>query len=249
MDATLKVKVEAMLPLLGEVTFYELLGVDRTATDAQIRRAFHGLAKTYHVDNYSEDLGELREPMQRIFGEVSKAHTVLTDRAKRNEYDASLEMSDRGVPSDLKSIFRADEAFRAGVRLVERNSYDQAYQKLRFACDVNRTEPDYWAYLYWAEYGMLTTDEDGRPQSLSKAAKIRGQLEAVVKDNENCVPARVFLGHIYRVEGDIDQAKRMYKSALALDNTHNEARSSLRILNMRKEKPPTFFERLFGRKK
>ena len=71
------------------------------------------------------------------------------------------------------------------------------------------------------------------------------QLKMVAEDNPNCVPARVFLGHIYRVEERIGEAKAMYESALALDKNHLEASSSLRLLNKRRLKKLTFFERVF----
>lgn len=61
---------------------YELLGVKTTATDAEIRKAFHKLAKQYHPDRNPDD-----KAAEQKFKEVSFAHEVLRDKKKRAQYD------------------------------------------------------------------------------------------------------------------------------------------------------------------
>ena len=241
--------VADMVPKIGTATFYELLAVAPSAPAQAIRDAFHKLALIYHVDRYpNDDLGDLRDPMERIFGELSRAHATLTDDEERKNYDASLALAERGVPTDVRSIFQADEAFRAGKRLVERQSFTSAVEQLERACDMNPSEPDHWSYLYWARFGALPTDEEGKPEAYKQVKEIAEALQAIVEDNEKCESARVFLGHIYRVSDESEKARLMYKSALRLNPKNLEAASAVRILHMRKkaaEKPKNFFARLF----
>ncbi len=61
--------------------FYEVLGVARDATQAQIKRAFVKLARTLHPDVNKEPDAEER------FKEVSEAYSVLSDEQKRANYD------------------------------------------------------------------------------------------------------------------------------------------------------------------
>jgi len=61
--------------------YYEVLGVDRNATDEEIRRAFRKLAFKYHPDhNHDDKTGEK-------FKEVNEAYEVLSDPDKRAAYD------------------------------------------------------------------------------------------------------------------------------------------------------------------
>jgi len=64
-----------------ERTYYEILGVERDATEADIKRAFRRLAQQYHPDVSSED-GAAEK-----FKEVNEAYQVLSDPKRRQIYD------------------------------------------------------------------------------------------------------------------------------------------------------------------
>lgn len=61
--------------------YYEVLGVDKSASEAEIKSAFRKLAKKYHPDVSKEpDAAEK-------FKEAQEAYAVLSDSAKRSQYD------------------------------------------------------------------------------------------------------------------------------------------------------------------
>jgi molecular chaperone DnaJ len=62
--------------------YYEVLGVDRGADDATIKKAYRKLAKQYHPDVNPGDANA-----EKMFKEASEAYAVLSDAQKRQQYD------------------------------------------------------------------------------------------------------------------------------------------------------------------
>ncbi|MFX0549225.1 molecular chaperone DnaJ [Hathewaya histolytica] len=62
--------------------YYEVLGIEKGADDAQIKRAFKKLALKYHPDRNPED-----KEAEEKFKEINEAYQVLSDSEKRARYD------------------------------------------------------------------------------------------------------------------------------------------------------------------
>lgn len=62
--------------------YYEVLGVDRNADDAALKKAYRALAKKYHPDMNPGD-----KEAEKKFKEASEAYAVLSDAEKRRKYD------------------------------------------------------------------------------------------------------------------------------------------------------------------
>ena len=62
--------------------YYEILGVNKSADDAAIRKAYRKLAKKYHPDTNQGD-----KQAEKKFKEVTEAYTVLSDPEKKKMYD------------------------------------------------------------------------------------------------------------------------------------------------------------------
>ena len=62
--------------------YYEILGVDKNADDAALKKAYRALAKKYHPDMNPGD-----KEAEKKFKEASEAYAVLSDPEKRRQYD------------------------------------------------------------------------------------------------------------------------------------------------------------------
>ena len=62
--------------------YYRVLGVDRTATPADIKKAYRKLAVRYHPDKTKED-----KAAEEKFKDINEANEVLSDPEKRKKYD------------------------------------------------------------------------------------------------------------------------------------------------------------------
>ncbi len=82
---------------------YDVLGVPRSASEAEIKKAFRKLAKTYHPDRNKDD-----PKAKDKFAEVNAAYEILGDEQKRGQFD-------RGeIDAEGKPRFQGFEGFGGG---------------------------------------------------------------------------------------------------------------------------------------
>ena len=62
--------------------YYEILGVSRTATNEEIKKAYRTLAFKYHPDRNSGD-----KAAEEMFKQINAAYDILGDETKRKNYD------------------------------------------------------------------------------------------------------------------------------------------------------------------
>jgi DnaJ-class molecular chaperone len=61
---------------------YDVLGVSRKATEAEVKKAFRNLAKKHHPDTHQNDPAKVKQ-----FQEISGAYEIIGDKEKRAQYD------------------------------------------------------------------------------------------------------------------------------------------------------------------
>ncbi|MFQ3573122.1 MAG: molecular chaperone DnaJ [Thermodesulfovibrionales bacterium] len=74
--------------------YYKILGVDKNASEEEIKKAFRKLARKYHPD-----LNPGNKSAEEKFKEINEAYAVLSDSKKRAEYD-------RGETTDFSEFFK-----------------------------------------------------------------------------------------------------------------------------------------------
>jgi hypothetical protein len=101
-------------PDQGE-TLYAVLGVPRTATPQEIKRAHRALARQWHPDVCKEPDAE------NIFVKIQQAYEMLSDPTKRQKYDAGLLFCAQGKMPQYRQASLLDDPYY--WRPPRRNGY------------------------------------------------------------------------------------------------------------------------------
>lgn len=123
--------------------YYEVLGVSRSATEDEIKKAFRRLAKQYHPDANKEQGAEAR------FIEINEAYEILSDAQKRSAYDrfghagvtnGAGAAGFNGNFSDFGSINDLFETFFASASASQRRAGSQRGADLRYDLTITFEE-------------------------------------------------------------------------------------------------------------
>ncbi|XP_066546244.1 dnaJ heat shock protein family (Hsp40) member A3a isoform X2 [Amia ocellicauda] len=124
-------------PAANKQDFYQVLGVPRSATQKDIKKAYYQLAKKYHPDTNKDD-----PQAKEKFAQLAEAYEVLSDEVKRKQYDtygtAGFDPGQAGAGAGSQQFWRGgssvdpEELFRkifgefSGSRFGDMNSiFDQ----------------------------------------------------------------------------------------------------------------------------
>uniref|UniRef100_A0A6Q2WS52 DnaJ homolog subfamily C member 7 n=1 Tax=Esox lucius TaxID=8010 RepID=A0A6Q2WS52_ESOLU len=90
--------------------YYKVLGVDKNATEDEIKKAYRKRALMHHPDRHSSASAEVQKEEEKKFKEVGEAFTVLSDPKKKSRYDSGQDLEDDAGNMgdfDANNIFKA----------------------------------------------------------------------------------------------------------------------------------------------
>ena len=221
---------------------FQVLGVDRRATDEQIRAAYGELAKQTHPDRFAGASEALVRLAEEVFGAVAHAYDEIGDRDKRMAYLRKKQGED-DLRKELEIGQRAVEAeiaFQKGEAALRAGAVETALPLFETAARVYPDEGEYKAYFGWTWY-LAAPDEPGRAR----------KALAIVERGRQLAPERekpyLFLGRLCQVTGRVDAAEKMFMRAVQLDPDSVEALRELRLIDMRREKSKGFVSKILRR--
>jgi hypothetical protein len=203
---------------LAGMSHYQVLGLDRAATMADIKGAYIGRAKEYHPDRFHrETLADIAPAAGEIFVRVNEAFNTLSDDNRRRHYDLSLSESGRfPAPARTDDPAMASEQARKGLRLLRCGEFREAADAFRWAVRLAPAKASYHACLAQA---ILQT---GRRL---KEAEEHCRM-AIGLDPSNAA-YYVTLGLVYKRGKVADRAVEVFRKALRLDPGNATARREL----------------------
>lgn len=214
-----------------KVNYYDVLGVDRTASEQQIRDRFRSLARENHPDRYR---GTDKAAAERKFQTLTEAVNVLTNPEKRKQHDSEISSGAKGGVADFAQIAKAYLA--QGVKAFNAGDIRTAYEQFDLAAKHN--PQDGKAFHYQAR----------------AAARIRGYERQAVQAIESAVQ-REPMNPVYLKDAGIicrsarlnAKAERYFDECLKWDPSNAEAAAALSELRGTKEAGKGGFS-IFGKR-
>ena len=120
--------------------YYEILGVSKTATDDELKKAYRKMAKKYHPDlqNNSDCQDKMRQ--------INEAYEILSNDFKRREYDEKIKrqsvsieeynriiQENNRLKKDLKRVVNQREMSQNQGRLEEMSIMQRYYEQIKKA--------------------------------------------------------------------------------------------------------------------
>ncbi|MBI2059158.1 MAG: DnaJ domain-containing protein [Nitrospirae bacterium] len=228
--------------LLGEYndkTFYEVLGVSPQAGREAVKEAYFAMAGQYHPDRFTGQGDDTRKMAEQVFSHINTAYSTLSDDATRQAYDATVMNAPKGGQegTDMQSIVNAEIHYSKGMNLLKRKEYGPAVKAFQQAVELNPKEADYLAHLGWALF------KDG--SSPGGKEKAKDFLRKAIDLNPKMDRPYVFLGSIYKAEGQMEKAEQQFEAAVRCNPDNLDAMREIRMSTVRKGKEQTIWKKMF----
>ncbi len=215
---------EAML----HQTHFEVLVLDREATQAEIDTAFEVRAKDFHPDHFRLRDEGVRVVAERIFERLEEAHAVLSEPTARRRYTSQL---DQARPPKISSGEAAAESpqvvaeriYFQGVAHLRARRYRDAAEAFRQATVLMPSQASYRSALGWAIYRQAPAD------ARAVAAGLGQLLRAAEADPKNPW-SRVSLGRFYAETGKPDEAIQIFEEVLRMSPGLSDIEEEIRRL-------------------
>jgi two-component system OmpR family response regulator len=209
--------LSAILEVMHRQTHFEVLAMDREATQAEVDTAYEVRARDFHPDHFRMRTEDVRVVAERIFERLEEAHAVLSDATARRRYIAQLDrnrpvkpaLGEESTPSGESPKVVAERIYFKGVAHLRARRYRDAAESFRQATALAPTQASYRSALGWALYRQAPAD----PRAV--AAGLGELLRAVDADPKNPW-SKVSLGRFYAETGMPDEAIRIFEEVLRM---------------------------------
>jgi|GEM_PF-954828 len=234
-QTSLKQKILDRAAAISGQDYFQMLGLDRSASTEQVQKSFIALAKVWHPDRLPAALVDVKDACSRVFTHLTEAHATLTDPERRNEYMTLLK--DGGATPDdqakIQAVLEAATEFQKAEIFLKRNDVAQAYELAKKSHTLDPEQADYLAMVTWIE--ALRPEFSGREKTLEKIAV----LDRCLKMNANCERAYFWRGMLYKRIDETSKAMKDFKKAGELNPRNLDAMREVRLHNIRGgTKPP-----------
>jgi two-component system, OmpR family, response regulator len=222
--------LHAIAEVMKRQTHFEVLALDREASQTEVDTAYEVRARDFHPDHFRLRSEDVRVVAERIFERLEEAHAVLSDATARRRYIAQLDRSrsqksagDGGAqPTEAPQVV-AERIYFQGVAHLRARRYRDAGEAFRQATALAPGQASYRSALGWALYRQAPAD----PRAVS--AGLAELLRAVELDAKNPW-SKVSLGRFYAETGMPDEAIVVFEEVLRMSPGLSDIEEEIRRL-------------------
>lgn len=200
-------KIEHLHKSFRELGYYGVMGIDKDASESEIKKAYYKKAKEFHPDRHYALPGDMKEKLNDIFTYITSAYSTLSNSDLRREYDLSGEEK----PMEVDSRELAREKFEDGMNEYSIGNYAEAERLLSEAAYLDSTVPNYHFYM-----AMALTKND-KHKDAERAMRIALKSEPF---NPNFLAEA---GHVFLSLGFPLRAKGNFERALKISPNQKRA--------------------------
>lgn len=212
-----------------KIDYYELLGLQKTATYNEIKNAYFNYAKKYHPDRISNAPDpEIKEKANFVFAEMNRAYDILSNTDKKKAYDAKG-YKEGAIEDTIQEnlLERAKMLYRRAKLLYTQKKYVDAVPLLDEAVAL---DPDKLPYLL-----MLGLCQMNVPSLRHAAEK---NFQKVIDQEPWNVEAYTAMGFLFLSVDQLNRAEGFFRKVLSLNPDHALARKKLQELIDSRTNPP-----------
>lgn len=207
---------------------FERLGVSQKAKDSEIRRAYHELAKVLHPDKLGLDApGDVRDLAKKTFEKISVAHSVLSDKVKKDHYVMELE---RGRAD---AILEAEQLGEQARNLLSKGEIRNAREMLERAVLLAPPTSEIRLLLMWAKLKSAGAERDSRLLSA-----IKDELAQIPPEDRHHATFYLVRGLHLKAIGDLMSARRNFEQVVSLQPDSIDARRELNLIQTKTAPKP-----------
>jgi curved DNA-binding protein CbpA len=233
-------EIEAKLGSIDREDHFQVLGVSREATAAEVRTAYFKLALVFHPDKLARELYDLKPRVAELFARINAAYETLSDDVRRAEYLVSL-----ARPVAATGAVREDEQDKVArvmgavqdakkAEILMRKDLVAAEVLALRAAEADPENPGHKTLVLWIKAqrrGNPPALEEGRTSPFYDDLIV--ELDAVLQKEPSYERALYYRGVLLKSSGRFDRALRDFTKAAELNPGNIEAVREVRLHEMR----------------
>jgi len=214
---------------LEEKSYFERLGLSRSAKDSDIKKAYHDLAKSLHPDKIDKEAPEeLKEVSRSVFHLIQEAYDTLKNPESKATYLREIEIGQAEI------LMKADGIIEKAKSYLLKAQTTKAFPLLKEALQLNPDSVEGQILSIWCQIkgAKMVTDP--------LISDIDRKLQKIPLESRDIASYYHTKGLYFKMLDDHTSAIKYFKTALSRDSAYINSRRELTLLENSKEKKSIF---------